>query len=127
MNIALLDDNIDYHPILYNIINDILKLEDISYSIDCFSEVKSFINQCDQYDVVFLDVELGAENGINIAKKITQTDIIFVSSHKNYVFHAFHVAPFSYILKQDETQARSEIKRYIAYYKHMHQTITIQN
>lgn len=127
MNIALLDDNIAYHQVLSHMIHDILHSEDISYTIDCFSEVKSFINQCDQYDVVFLDVELGAENGIDIAKKITQSDIIFVSSHKNYVFHAFHVAPFSYILKQDEKQARSEIKRYLAYYKHMHQTITIQN
>ena len=127
MNIALLDDNIAYHQVLSNMIHDVLKSEDLTYTIDCFSEVKSFINQCDQYDVVFLDVELGAENGIDIAKKITQSDIIFVSSHKNYVFNAFHVAPFSYILKQDETQARSEIQRYLAYYKHMHQTITIQN
>lgn len=127
MNIALLDDNIAYHQVLSNMIHDVLKSEDLTYTIDCFSEVKSFINQRDRYDVVFLDVELGAENGIDIAKKITQSDIIFVSSHKNYVFHAFHVAPFSYILKQDETQARSEIKRYVSYYKHMHQTIPIQN
>lgn len=127
MKIALLDDNIDYHHILNNMINDVLKSEDLTYTIDCFSDTESFMNKYDQYDVVFLDVELGAENGINIAKKITQSDIIFVSSHKNYVFHAFHVAPFSYILKQDETQARSEIQRYLAYYKHMHQTITIQN
>lgn len=127
MNIALLDDNIDYHQFLSNMIHDVLKSEDLTYTIDCFSDPKSFMNKCEQYDVVFLDVELGEENGINIAKRIKQSDIIFVSSHKNYVFHAFHVAPFSYILKQDEKQARNEIKRYVAYYKHMHQTITIQN
>ncbi|MDD6513005.1 LytR/AlgR family response regulator transcription factor [Sharpea azabuensis] len=127
MNIALLDDNIDYHQFLSNIIHDVLKSEDLTYTIDCFSDTKRFMNKCEQYDVVFLDVELGEENGIDIAKKITQSDIIFVSSHKNYVFHAFHVSPFSYILKQDEKQARSEIKRYVAYYKHMHQSITIQN
>lgn len=127
MNIALLDDNIDYHQFLSNIIHDVLKSEDITYTIDCFSDTKRFMNKCEQYDVVFLDVELGEENGIDIAKKITQSDIIFVSSYKNYVFHAFHVSPFSYILKQDEKQARSEIKRYVAYYKHMHQSITIQN
>ena len=32
MKIALLDDNIDYHHILNNMINDVLKSEDLTYN-----------------------------------------------------------------------------------------------
>lgn len=70
------------------------------------------------YDIVFLDVEMPGENGIEIAKEIRRIDssviIIFLTSHKKYVFSSFLAEPLQYLVKPlrykdlDETMALAE-------------------
>ncbi len=54
-------------------------------------------------DIIFLDIEMGKSNGIETAEKIRalQRDaiIIFISSHRGYVFDAFRVEALHFILK----------------------------
>lgn len=55
------------------------------------------------YDIVFLDICLEKENGIEVAKRIRETFentvLIFVTGIKDYVFKAFDVGAFHYLLK----------------------------
>lgn len=55
------------------------------------------------YDMVFLDLELGDENGFDIAEQIVLMNndaiIIFVTSHENLVYEAFRFRPLGYIVK----------------------------
>lgn len=64
-----------------------------------------FLTQND-VDILFLDIELKKENGIDLAIKLRKkigynTDIVFVSSHDNLVYDSFTVAP-SYFIRKDK-------------------------
>lgn len=55
------------------------------------------------YPVVFLDICMDGTNGIETARKLRQDDpqllIVFVTSSPEYVWDAFPVHPFDYLLK----------------------------
>lgn len=59
--------------------------------------------EADNFDIVFLDVQMEGMKGLDIAKRLRQrnedTKIIFVTAAKDYVFEAFDVAAFHYLLK----------------------------
>jgi two-component SAPR family response regulator len=59
-------------------------------------------------DIVFLDIEMRGENGIEAAEKIMQVndeiDIIFVTAHDQYAVDAFNVQAVDYILKPIERE-----------------------
>ena len=63
----------------------------------------SLVESSKTFDIIFLDIEMGKTNGIEVAGKIKalhpDTIVIFVSSHKNYVFDAFKCEALHYILK----------------------------
>ena len=68
-------------------------------------------------DLLFLDVELGNENGIQWVKKWRKTrkfqDIIIASSYDHYVFDSIEVRPFAYIRKAHlEEDLRKAVRRY---------------
>ena len=55
------------------------------------------------YDIAFLDIDLGMENGIDVAKRIQRKNkaavIIFVTSHAEYALDACKMQCFGYLLK----------------------------
>nr|SUY21480.1 two-component response regulator [Clostridioides difficile] len=59
-------------------------------------------------DIIFLDIELGKSNGVDIAKTIRKhskdTIIIFVTGFSDYVFHGYDVGALNYILKPYKTE-----------------------
>lgn len=69
-------------------------------------------------DLIFLDIEMPEENGLQFAKKIRVKDpnkkIIFISGHDEYVFDSFMVQPFFFIRKSNFLQ---DFKRAMDFYK----------
>lgn len=67
------------------------------------------IESIDTFDLVFLNVDMGCWDGINIARSIREagsnTLIIFVSAHLRYATEGYVVGAFRYLLKDnlDET------------------------
>lgn len=59
-------------------------------------------------DIIFLDIELGTENGVETAGKIRKEDrdcmIVFVTGYSEYVFHGYEVGALNYILKPYKEQ-----------------------
>lgn len=55
--------------------------------------------------LIFLDIEMPDDNGMEFAKRIRKNDadkkIIFISSHEQYVFDSFAAQPFYFIRKTD--------------------------
>lgn len=62
----------------------------------------------EQPDIVFLDIELQGENGIDIAKEINRINsniyIVFATAYSQYAVDAFTVNAFDYILKPFEDE-----------------------
>ena len=64
-----------------------------------------------QFDIVFLDIQMEGTDGIETAKRLRQrsalkgaedTILIFITGIREYVFQAFDVAAFHYLLKPIE-------------------------
>ncbi|PCD81695.1 DNA-binding response regulator [Lysinibacillus fusiformis] len=72
--------------------------------------LKDFYNttQYEQVDCVFLDIELGMNNGLDLAKQLLlhtkRPEIIFATAFDEYALQAFEVNAFDYILKPFEAQ-----------------------
>jgi two-component system LytT family response regulator len=54
-------------------------------------------------DVVFMDIDLGGESGLECAKAITEVDpkvkIVFATAHSEYMANAFEIYAFDYLVK----------------------------
>jgi len=55
------------------------------------------------YDIIFLDIQLGDSNGVAIAQKLRQRqykkEIVFLTAFKEYVFEGYNVQAMHYLLK----------------------------
>jgi len=101
MKVIIVDDDKVMLLILKKILS---KSQDIEI-IDTFynSEgVLKFIEE-NHIDIVFLDISMPGENGVELAKKISKVspgaDIVFTTSHREYAVEAFEIQAFDYIVK----------------------------
>ncbi|MBU1145773.1 MAG: LytTR family DNA-binding domain-containing protein [Firmicutes bacterium] len=73
------------------------------------------------FDMIILDIQMGKINGIELAKKIRQTDqnviIAFISGMADYVFEGYEVQAFRYILKPVKENKIYELLDYANTYK----------
>ncbi len=82
---------------------------DLTFSIDTFTNGKDLLSTTSAsdefpYQLLFLDVEISDENGIEIARSLyrsmpTESFLIFVSSYPKYMQDSFSVHPYSYLTK----------------------------
>ena len=68
-----------------------------------------------QFDIVFLDIQMEGTDGIETAKRLRERDedtiLIFITGIREYVFQAFDVAAFHYLLKPIEADKFREVFR----------------
>lgn len=69
-----------------------------------------------EMDLLFLDIEMQALNGMDTARKIRETDkqlvIVFVTGYRDYVFDGYSVGALDYLLKPvREEQLEKVLKR----------------
>lgn len=104
--IGICDDNAEVVNEVERYLNDIQQTEEYKLDIHSFTEAKEFLEDLEQdlkLDVVFLDIELGTCNGIDIAKTIAETKpeimIIFITAFHQYIHESFQVRPIGYLEK----------------------------
>ncbi len=106
LKIAICDDE----PIYINEIEkrtiDFFELEQINIKTYTFSDVKDFLNsKIAEYNIIFLDVEIGDYNGIELAKNIRMHNktaiIIYISAFIKYAVDGYSVKALRYLLKSD--------------------------
>lgn len=68
-----------------------------------------------QFDIIFLDIQMDGTNGIETAKILRERNeeaiLIFITGIREYVFEAFDVAAFHYLLKPIEEQKFQQVFR----------------
>ncbi len=104
--IGICDDN---EEIVKEIEQDLYMLQGaLEHKLDIrsFTDAKEFLEDLENeqdYAVVFLDIELGVCNGIDIAKSIAEmrpeTMIIFITAYSQYIYDSFQVRPIGFIEK----------------------------
>lgn len=108
IRIGIVDDDILHSTKLENyILNYTNEYDKVKVEVDFFKSGTSFL-KClntgnESYQILFLDIEMEAINGIETAREIRKTDknmtIIYVTSYDQYTMESFKVAPFRYLLK----------------------------
>lgn len=108
MKLAIVDDNEIEQEIILNTLNAYHKESGISLEIQSFSDGDSFLNayKSGNYDLIFMDIFLKNLNGIDIVRKIRQSDlkvlIVFLTMSSDHIFEAAPLHFFDYILKPFE-------------------------
>lgn len=109
LQIAVCDDE----PEITQLISRMIR----KYQPDCeiteYSSGKELLAAGKYYDLLFLDIQMEDMNGMETAEKIRQrgeeTVIIFVTGIKEYVFDAFDVGAFHYLIKPVREEKLKEV------------------
>lgn len=85
-------------------ISDYMKEKsDLNYHISSFYSGRSLLESPCDFDVIFLDIKMEELNGMNTAKLLRQRKhnglLIFITILKDYVFDAFEVQAYDYLMK----------------------------
>ncbi len=118
MRFAIVDDHQSEIDTLEKMIKDYYKLKNPNIYIDCFESAEDYIGSFEackklnadmRYDAIFLDIEMPGKSGIELAKKIRDeyddytTQIIYITSHSDYMPEAFGTITLDYLEKPIST------------------------
>lgn len=128
MRIAICDDD---EPVLHHI-RQLLQEAYADNNLPwqepaCFTDALALLDS-GEYDVVYLDIEMPLTSGLEAAAAIRarnkQTQLIFVTSHSDYVFETFQVMPTDFLTKPiDSNRFAATFRRMLDNYRFWHQRI----
>lgn len=112
MHIAICDDEKNIRELIGNKVAKQFLEADIAF----FSSGEELLLSDKHIDILFLDIQMSGRNGMETArelrKKNKDTILIFVTAVEDYVFQAFDVGAFHYIVKPiDDTKFVEVLKR----------------
>lgn len=104
MKVAVLDDTREDAQRLLDYINRFGKQQKCLIQTDVYHASMDFLEEYhSQYDVIFLDIEMPGEDGLEVAheirKKDTAVGIIFVTNIAQYAIHGYEVNAIDFIVK----------------------------
>ena len=115
IKVAICDDDIAVTGRLESMLHGIAEERFIPLDTDVFWKGRHLAEAVENrgcYDVIFLDIEMGREDGITVARRIRETDknvlIIYVTSYESYMQESFSVRPFRFLVKPVETVQMAE-------------------
>ena len=107
--IAVCDDEKLIVRQIGDMIKDILPNCNISQYLSGGDLLESYV----KFDIIFLDIQMENMSGIETAKELRNrgedTIIIFITGVKEYVFQAFDVAAFHYLVKPVRKEKLKEV------------------
>ena len=115
VKIAVCDDEKNIRGYLVSLI----KKQGTECSITEYASAGGYLSDGREHDLVFLDIEMGGPgaelDGMGLARHIRGMDargqpiIIFVTGYEKYVYDAFDVGAFQYLVKPVDEQKFSEV------------------
>lgn len=122
LKIALCDDDWNALSKLNDIIIQYCEEINMKAMINAYSTGEELLISTKNYDVIFLDIQMGNLNGIEVAKQVRNKDtnvkIIYVTAFTDYQNYAFSVHAFGYIIKPyNPTMIRRILSEAIEYIK----------
>lgn len=104
--IAICDDSPVDRQYILNAVNKWALSSGALISADTFPSAESFLFSYEEksdYDILLLDIEMGAINGVELAKKLRlgndTVQIIFITGYSDYISEGYDVDALNYLLK----------------------------
>lgn len=99
MNIAVCDDEL----VIREQIREMILFQSVGHRVELFCSAEELLQSEICFDVILMDIQMEGLNGIEAARILRKRGenavLIFVTGIKEYVFEAFDVAAFHYLLK----------------------------
>ncbi|MCI8371882.1 MAG: response regulator transcription factor [Lachnospiraceae bacterium] len=109
LNIAICDDE----KIICNTIKQLLSTIRPDFTIHTFLSGKKLLESDQNYDIIFLDIEMPELDGIATAESLRQRQnpafIIFLTSYAEYMLMAFKVRAFRFLTKPIDSCKLQEV------------------
>ncbi len=113
MKIAVCDDN----QAIREELSRLIKRQALEADIVTFKSGEEMISAGENFDISFLDIEMGEVSGMDIARRIREREkdgrqrsiIIFVTGYREYMEAAFDVNAFHYLIKPIDAEKFSEV------------------
>lgn len=103
ISIGICDDEAYMLDMLSEKISAFFKRETIEIKILTFQSGKALLSCKEKLDIIFLDIQMGEPDGMDAAKELRDRGfhgvLIFVTILQDYVFNAFEVQAFDYLVK----------------------------
>ena len=104
--IAIVDDSTVDAEFVRGILNVWAQLRQVSIQTEVFLSAESFLfryAEDKQWDILLLDIEMGAMDGVSLAKKIRQDNdsvqIVFITGFADYISEGYDVSALHYLMK----------------------------
>ena len=94
------------------------KNKNIEVHADLFESAEEYLFKAEQnyYDVIFLDISMRGQNGMELARQIREKEkdviLVFVTSDASYVFDGYEVGAYRYLMKPVDEEKLCEILDY---------------
>lgn len=109
LDIAVVDDE----KVIREYLCELIKKQKPESRIEAFARGEELLASGGRFDIVFLDIQMDGMNGIDAARSLRerQEDIvlIFITGIREYVFDAFDLYAFQYLLKPVDEKKFAEV------------------
>ncbi|CEN31385.1 LytR/AlgR family response regulator transcription factor [Paraclostridium sordellii] len=132
LNIVICEDDFLHRSILKEFLVSILDEELLEYVLIEYSSGEDLISNYDKVDLLFLDIQMNELSGMEVARKIREFDskveILFTTSVEQYVFEAYEVKAYRYLVKPIEyEELKKQVKLCISDYLSKNSIISIDS
>lgn len=111
MRIAICDDEKEVRDLLAGKVKKLCPEANLCF----YADAAGLLSAEEQPDILFLDIQMPGINGIEAAKELRghneKTTLIFVTAVESYVFQAFDVGAFHYLVKPFSDEKFEEVFR----------------
>ena len=109
MDIAVVDDE----KVMREYLCELIKKQKPESRIESYARGEELLASGKRFDIVFLDIQMDGMNGIEAAgslrKKQEEVILIFITGIREYVFDAFDLYAFQYLLKPVDEKKFAEV------------------
>lgn len=132
MQILVCDDEVNAVDEISCMLHDIFKAKSIDITITKSTNPGEIVKSNKTYDMAFLDIEMGGNNGIEVAETLLKRNmecfVFFITNYSIYLDDAFDVKAFRYINKPvDRKRIVSSVNKALIKIEERNKTIVLTN
>ena len=106
INIAICDDEPRQTEYIKMLVKKWAEKNRLQIQTDMFESAENFKSawsESENYEILLLDIQMGGQNGIELAKEIRQSDekiiIVFITGYMEYISEGYDVSALHYLMK----------------------------
>ncbi|MFI3325224.1 MAG: LytTR family DNA-binding domain-containing protein [Clostridia bacterium] len=135
LSVGICDDEIRQTEYIKKLVSVWAKEQNFSAQIKVFSSAENFLfeyEDCKNFDILLLDIEMGKINGVELAKEIRKKDeavqIIFITGFSDFMAEGFEVSALHYLMKPVKMEKLFEVlNKAVAKISYKEKPVIIEN